>query len=60
MPGRLLDTAGAAEYLGYTEAQLRTLVQRQQVPFMRVGRALRFDVRTLDRWIEKSHQQAAS
>lgn len=59
MPGRLLDTDAAAEYLGYTPKQLRSLVERRQVPFMKVGRALRFDIRRLDRWIEQSHQDVA-
>lgn len=59
MAGRLLDTNGAADYLGYTPAQLRTLVQRRQIPFMKVGKALRFDIRRLDRWIEQSHDVAS-
>lgn len=59
MPGRLLDTNDAADYLGYTPAQLRNLVQRRQVPFMKVGKALRFDIRRLDRWIEQAHQDVA-
>lgn len=60
MAGRLLDTTAAADYLGYTPSQLRKLVDRRQVPFMKVGASLRFDVRHLDRWIEREHQKAAS
>lgn len=59
MPGRLLDTDAAAAYLGYTPKQLRSLVERRQVPFMKVGRALRFDIRRLDRWIEQAHTDVA-
>lgn len=57
--GRLLDRAGAAEYLGLTEAQVRGLVFRRQIPFMKIGRAVKFDVRHLDRWIEQCHQAAS-
>jgi excisionase family DNA binding protein len=59
MPGRLLDRAGAAEYLGLTESQIRGLVFRRQIPFMKVGKSVKFDVRHLDRWIEQSHQAAS-
>lgn len=57
--GRLLDVPGAMAYLGLTEQQLRSMVKRRQVPFMKVGAALKFDVRTLDRWIEQSHKAAS-
>lgn len=56
MPGRLLDANAAADYLGVTTDQLRGLVFRRQVPFMKVGRSLRFDIRRLDRWIEDGHR----
>lgn len=59
MPGRLLDLPGAAEYLGETESKIRGYVERRQIPFMKIGRTLRFDIRQLDRWIEKSHQVSA-
>lgn len=59
MPGRLLDVTGAGEYLGLTESQVRGLVERRQIPFMKVGRSLKFDIRQLDRWIEKSHEVSA-
>lgn len=57
--GRLLDTAGAAEYLGESESKVRGWVERRQIPFMKVGRSLRFDVRQLDRWIEQGHRAAS-
>lgn len=54
MPGRLLDVTGAGEYLGLTPKQIYGLVERRQIPYMKVGRKLQFDIRTLDRWIEKN------
>lgn len=53
MAGRLVDTRGAAEYLGLTQDQIRGLVYRRQIPHLKIGRALKFDIRTLDRWVEQ-------
>lgn len=60
MTGRLLDRAGAAEYLGLTEHQIRGLVFRRQIPFMKLGRSVKFDIRHLDRWIEQKTIAEAS
>lgn len=49
---RLLTAAEAAEYLGRTEGAVRQLVYRREIPFVKQGRVLRFDVRELDRWID--------
>lgn len=60
---RLLKRAAAAEYLGMTEDQLRGLVYRRQIPFVKIGEgrgSLYFDVRQLDRWIEQNTTQAVS
>lgn len=60
MAARLLDSAAAAEYLGITPRHLRELVYRREVPFVKVGRSLRFDLRRLDRWIAAHSSEAAS
>lgn len=52
MAARLVDQAGAAEYLGTTERHIRELKYRREIPFVKVGRSLRFDLRDLERWIE--------
>ena len=49
---RLLTVEQAAEYMGYTPAAVRHMVARNQVPCVRKGRTLRFDVGDLDGWIE--------
>ena len=57
----LLTVTAAAEYLGLTEANLRSKIQRRQIPFVRIGeRGVRFDRRQLDRWIEDHTVEAAS
>jgi excisionase family DNA binding protein len=57
---RLLTVAQAAVYLGMTERALRTCVQRRQVPIVKRGRAVSFDVRQLDAWIDEHTIEAAS
>lgn len=57
---RLVDIAGAAEYLGLTEDQVRGLKYRRLIPFVKVGRSLRFDLVDLDRWIEANKTAAVA
>lgn len=49
---RLLDIAAAAEHLNVTERWMRRAVAERRIPFVKVGRFVRFDVCDLDRWIE--------
>lgn len=51
---RLLTVNQAAEYLGTTPATLYTKVWRCEIPFVKLGRSVRFDVRDLDLLIEQS------
>jgi excisionase family DNA binding protein len=51
---RLLTVAEAAEYLGRPGASsIYHLVYRKEIPCVTHGRNLRFDVRELDKWIER-------
>jgi excisionase family DNA binding protein len=54
MPRRLLTAAEAAEYLGLSEQSVRQRAYRRQLPFVRVGRNLRFDLRQLDQYIDEN------
>lgn len=61
MDAVLMKAPEAAAYIGETESQLRTMVQRRQIPFVRTGkRSIRFDRRQLDRWIAERTVEAAS
>jgi len=51
---RLLNVKEAARYLGTTPASLYSMVWRREVPFVKLGRSLRFDVRDLEKLIEES------
>ena len=49
---RLLTVKQAAVYIGRSSNAVYKLVHRLEIPFIRRGRNLRFDVRELDKWIE--------
>lgn len=51
MAQRLVDRKTAAEYLGITEPALKALCYRRRIPFVKVGRVTRFDMRALDKFI---------
>jgi len=51
MKTRLMKIKDAAIYLSMSEQALYQLVHRGRIPVVRFGRALRFDVETLDIWI---------
>ena len=54
----LLDVPATAERLGTTERHIRELVYRRAVPFVKVGRLVRFDPAELDAWIDANRQPA--
>lgn len=51
---RLLNVKEAARLLGTTPGSLYSMVWRREVPFVKLGRSLRFDVNDLDALIEAS------
>lgn len=55
MEQRLLQIIDAAVYLGMSKGALYQLVHRKHIPVVRIGRALRFDKESLNRWIAE-HQ----
>jgi excisionase family DNA binding protein len=51
---RLLNVRDAARYLGATPATLYAKIWRREIPFVKFGRSVRFDLRDLDALIEGS------
>jgi excisionase family DNA binding protein len=49
---RLVNIRDAACYLGTTPATLYTKIWRREIPFVKLGRSVRFDVKDLDALIE--------
>jgi excisionase family DNA binding protein len=58
-PSPLITSSDAADRHGCSERMIRKLVRTRQVPFMRVGRLVRFRPEELDRYVE-THSVAAS
>lgn len=55
---RLVNIGGAAEYLATTERHMRDLVTQRRVPFHRIGRLIRFDLRELDEYVDACRVEA--
>lgn len=49
---QLLDAPSLASLLNTTERHLRRLVAERRIPFVRVGRFIRFDPAAVGRWLE--------
>ena len=50
---RLLTTREAAEYLGLAEETVYKKSRLRELPAVKVGRSLRFDVQALERYVEQ-------
>jgi len=50
---RLLDARGAAEYLSLSVDTVYRMARLRELPSVRVGRALRFDLVALERYVEQ-------
>ena len=48
---RLLDISAVAERLAVTECHVRRLVAEQRIPYVKIGRFVRFDPDDIDEWI---------
>jgi excisionase family DNA binding protein len=55
---RLLTAREAAAYLGYAEGTVRNKVMDGEIPFVKVGRLLRFRRPDLDRWVDEQTAEA--
>jgi len=49
----LLDIAALAERLGVTERFVRRLVDERRIPFLKIGRFIRFDPADVTAWIDE-------
>jgi len=49
---RLLTIDETSEYLGLAPTTLYKMVNQRRIPYVKVGRLLRFDSRLIDDWLE--------
>jgi excisionase family DNA binding protein len=47
----LLDIDGLADRLGVGERFVRRLVEERRIPYLKIGRLVRFDAREVEEWI---------
>ena len=51
MEKRLLNINEASEYLGVTKGTLYVWACHRRVPYVKIGRLTKFDLKDLERWI---------
>jgi excisionase family DNA binding protein len=51
--GPLLDIDAVAEALGVTPRHVQRLVSERRIPFLKVGRFVRFDPGALNMWLDQ-------
>jgi excisionase family DNA binding protein len=54
----LLDSAALAGRLGITERHVRRLVAERRIPFVKVGRFVRFDQQEVVSWLARRTVEA--
>ena len=57
-PGSLIDTATVAARLGVTERFVRRLVDERRIPFLKIGKFVRFDPDEIAEWIDEQRVAA--
>jgi excisionase family DNA binding protein len=60
MPTRLFTVQEAARYLAVSASTLYGWVWQRRISFVKVGRALRFDVRDLEKFVDENREAARS
>ena len=50
---RLVSIKEAAAYTSLSPHTLYAMVSQHRIPFMKMGRLVKFDLETLDRWIKQ-------
>lgn len=50
----LLDTPALAAWLSINTRHVRRLIQERRIPFIKVGRLVRFDPEAIERWLDEN------
>ena len=54
MNNRLLDIKELAEFLGIAEGTVYVWVCHKKIPYIKVGRLIRFDLPKIEKWLEEN------
>ena len=60
MEKRLLNIKEVSEYLGISQKGLYNMIYRREIPFIKIGGRVRFDIIDLDKWIERQKIKSVS
>jgi len=52
MEKRFLNTKEVAAYLGMAESTIRAWIRVEKIPFSRLGRSVRFDLKKINEWLK--------
>jgi excisionase family DNA binding protein len=55
--GSLLDYRQLSKQLSVSESHLRRLVMRRMIPFIKIGRLVRFRAEDIAAWLEERHRR---
>ncbi|HET6873677.1 MAG TPA: helix-turn-helix domain-containing protein [Acidimicrobiales bacterium] len=55
---RLLTIDQLAEHLGTSRRHIRRLVDERRIPFLKVGRFIRFDPDEVSQWLDQARHEA--
>lgn len=54
---RLLNITELAEYLSVKEASIRSWVYKKKIPFIKVGKLVRFKVEDIELWLQSTKEE---
>lgn len=54
---RLLNITELAEYLSVKEASIRSWVYKKKIPFIKVGKLVRFKVEDIESWLQSKKEE---
>jgi excisionase family DNA binding protein len=55
---RLLDINELAEHLGTSQRHIRRLIAERRIPYVKVGRLIRFDPDEITAWLDRGRRPA--
>ena len=54
MEKRLLNKSELAQYLGIKEGTVSVWVCHKKIPYVKVGRLVKFDLKKIEQWLEEN------
>jgi excisionase family DNA binding protein len=54
LPRKFLTVKEVSEYIGIATDTIYTMVNQRRIPYVKVGRLVKFDLSMLDTWLKKN------